>query len=176
MEKQDGRKTSSQWAKYSDLEILTKLREEIERIGIQDRPSRTEFQKLYDNKKIMSPNALRYRFGKPWEEIMQMIGLEYNTKKISQEKGKKLGKSNQGKKNNTYKNSKWNNLSEQEFKEIVIKSIEDKDIKNFTQYNKLRDKENAPSVYQLKKKISDKVNDPEVKWDHILSYLYGKGD
>lgn len=110
------------WKNKSELEWLQELKKEIERLGLQNDPSRTEYQKLYDSNRLPSPNSYLKNIGKTWPEIMKMIGYEYsgnvgrskkNVDGIGRPKGNGKG----------IPVAEWNKFSEQELLEKVGETI-----------------------------------------------------
>lgn len=127
MEKED--MIENKWGKYTDLELLELLKKEIKRIGIEERPSRTEYQKKYNNDNTPAPNTYMYRMKKTWKEIIDIIGLEYEKEDLKYF----AGKSNKGKKFN----SKWK-ISDKEMVAIVKKFIDENHINSSLEYNTIR--------------------------------------
>lgn len=119
----------NKWAKYTEVELLGILKKEIERIGIQDYPSRTEYQKKYDNQNTPAPNTYMNRLGKSWSEIMNIIGLEYQKGGIQAFAGMK----NKGKKFN----SKWK-IPDERMINIAKKFIDENHINTSLEYINIR--------------------------------------
>lgn len=67
--------------KTSPEEIKQALKKEIIRLGIQDNPSRTVYQKKYERGVAPSPNNAIKVTGMKWQELMLDLGFEYNGKK-----------------------------------------------------------------------------------------------
>lgn len=66
----------------SDTEgIKQALKKEIIRLGIQDNPSRTVYQKKYERGVAPSPNNAIKVTGMKWQELMEDLGFEYDGKK-----------------------------------------------------------------------------------------------
>ena len=132
------------WKEYSDEELLDLLKKEIYRLGIQDNPSRTRLQKMYDNKNMPSPNNYKFRFGS-WEEIMEKIGLSYSGKKSQSDQ---TSQKNSGKRNA----ATWANMSREDVLEAIFKTINDNDIRTNEEYVQNRDRKNSPAlatIYQV---------------------------
>lgn len=147
------------WKKVSDVDVLIKLREEINRIGIADYPSKTEYNKKYDNSKAMSSSGYIARFNKSWEELMESIGLEYDKKSVRIEcgkKGKGIKRSGSGRK--SYE-SIWEKMSDDEILDIVRYEYIEKENTTSTKYRLNRDKENSPSLAYLIKRFG--------KWSNV---------
>lgn len=70
-------------AKRSVEEIKQDLKQEIIRLGIQDNPSRTVYQKEYQRGVAPSPNGALKATGMKWQELMSELGFEYDGKKNS---------------------------------------------------------------------------------------------
>lgn len=68
-------------AKRSVEEIKQDLKQEIIRLGIQDNPSRTVYQKEYRRGVAPSPNGALKATGMKWQELMSELGFEYDGKK-----------------------------------------------------------------------------------------------
>ena len=109
------------WKEYSDEELLDLLKKEIYRLGIQDNPSRTRLQKMYDNKNMPSPNNYKFRFGS-WEDIMGKIDLSYSGKKSQRDQ---TSQKNSGKRNA----ATWANMSREDVLEAIFKTINENDIR-----------------------------------------------
>lgn len=70
-------------AKRSVEEIKQDLKQEIIRLGIQDNPSRTVYQKEYQRGVAPSPNGALKATGMKWQELMHELGFDYDGKKNS---------------------------------------------------------------------------------------------
>lgn len=68
-------------AKRSVEEIEQVLKHEIIRLGIQDNPSRTVYQKEYQRGVAPSPNGALKATGMKWQELMHELGFDYDGKK-----------------------------------------------------------------------------------------------
>ena len=64
------------------FQLLTLLKEEIQRLELESSLSRTSFEKLYDNSKIPSPSTIVRKTGKSWEELMEILGYNYREMKV----------------------------------------------------------------------------------------------
>lgn len=134
---------TGKWEKYSDLELLNMLKAEIVRIGIEDHPSRTKYQKLYNRANTPSPSLYMQRFGVSWEKIIASIGFDISTHNILRVKaGAANGRKAKGIKK---KNSKWNRHSNEELFEVVRKEVVSKNIKYASEYGLKRNTETSPS-------------------------------
>lgn len=67
--------------KTTPEEIKQALKKEIIRLGIQDNPSRTVYQKKYERGVAPSPNNAIKVTGMKWQELMIDLGFEYDGKK-----------------------------------------------------------------------------------------------
>ena len=67
-------------------ELLKNLKDEVYRLGLQDNPSKTEFNKKYDREKSASPTKLLSRFDCTWAELMGKIGIEYDGEAVRAER------------------------------------------------------------------------------------------
>ena len=63
--------------KANPEEIKEALRKEIIRLGIQDNPSRTIYQKEYHRGEAPSPNNVMTITGEKWKELMEELGFLY---------------------------------------------------------------------------------------------------
>lgn len=147
------RKNKSKWNEYSDLEVLKMLREELERLDLLENPSRTAYFDKYDKDRSMSPTNYMYRFDKSWSEILEMIGVEYDKKKIASMNGKR-GK---GKKKSEYK-SRWGTKTDKEILDIVKSVVGENKTRKY--YDENRDPEDTPSVSYLRNRFG--------AWKNIL--------
>lgn len=75
--------------KRSVEEIKQDLKQEIIRLGIQDNPSRTVYQKEYQRGVAPSPNGALKATGMKWQELMSELGFEYDGKKNISNNAKK---------------------------------------------------------------------------------------
>lgn len=69
--------------KTTPEEIKQALKKEIIRLGIQDNPSRTVYQKKYERGVAPSPNNAIKVTGMKWQDLMIDLGFEYDGKKNS---------------------------------------------------------------------------------------------
>lgn len=172
----------------TDFEILQILKEEIQRLGLEDSPSRTKMQELYDRDKMPHPNTYVNRFG-TWEKALEMIGIDYSGKKSAIEGSRK---SNTGKR---YASS-WSNLSREEIIDATLSEIHSKGIRSASEYQNNRDGENAPSLSALsylvemtwsdfanlyKARFGANINEKNTNWsamsdDDILELVYEEMD
>ena len=67
--------------KTTPEEIKQALKKEIIRLGIQDNPSRTVYQKQYERGVAPSPNNAIKVTGMKWQELMLDLGFEYDGRK-----------------------------------------------------------------------------------------------
>lgn len=67
--------------KTTPEEIKLALKKEIIRLGIEDNPSRTVYQKQYERGTAPSPNNAMKITGMKWQDLMQDIGFDYDGKK-----------------------------------------------------------------------------------------------
>ena len=75
--------------KTTPEEIKSALKKEIIRLGIEDNPSRTVYQKKYERGVAPSPNNAMKITGMKWQDLMQDIGFDYDGKKNNALVGKK---------------------------------------------------------------------------------------
>ena len=61
----------------SDFELLSALRKEIIRLGLEESLSRTEFSKKYDQTLLPHPTTIMRRTNKSWEELMEELGFDF---------------------------------------------------------------------------------------------------
>lgn len=67
--------------KTTPEEIKLALKKEIIRLGIEDNPSRTVYQKQYERGTAPSPNNAMNVTGMKWQDLMEDIGFDYDGKK-----------------------------------------------------------------------------------------------
>ncbi|WOY88990.1 hypothetical protein R7892_09955 [Ligilactobacillus murinus] len=67
--------------KTTPEEIKLALKKEIIRLGIEDNPSRTVYQKQYERGAAPSPNNAMNITDMKWQELMKDIGFDYDGKK-----------------------------------------------------------------------------------------------
>jgi hypothetical protein len=70
------RSYSKGWQKYSNLDLMKNLRNEIERIGYEKFPSRRDVGKNYNSELIPAPQTLLRKFDCSWIELMHTIGYD----------------------------------------------------------------------------------------------------
>lgn len=146
------------WKKYSDDELLELLKKEIYRLGIQDNPSRTKLQNIYDNNNMPSPNNYKFRFGS-WEEIMEKIDLNYSGK-MSQ--STLTSQKNSGKRNA----ATWADMSKEMVINAIFKTINENDIRTNEEYVQNRDRKTSPSLTTIYKVIGS--------WKEVKNAYYKK--
>lgn len=129
----------------TEKEMLDLLKKEIDRLGLTDNPSRTKVQNNFDKDRCPSPTTIMFRTGKTWKEIMEEIGLEYD----SSVKGK-------------VKPAKWNSKSDAEIKEIVIDEFNRIGSNKIIDYQEERDKDVSPSTLTLVKRFES--------WENVASW------
>lgn len=61
-----------------NIELLTNLRNEIERIGIQDAPSKTQYNLLRDKKSSPASSTVLSKLDMTWSQVMQILGYRYD--------------------------------------------------------------------------------------------------
>lgn len=137
--------------KKTDLELLQILKKEIDRLEIEDNPSRTKMQEVYNKEVMPHPNTYVNRFCS-WQKALQMIGIDYDGAKVSSESAKKHIK---GKR---YA-STWSNMSKEEMIDAALAEIHHKGIRSALEYQNLRSKGNSPSLSTLSTLIGIKWND-----------------
>lgn len=156
------RQRSSRWDKYSELELLNMLKEEIIRIGIVEHPSKTDYTKLYDNSKSMSAQSYINRFNKTWEELMKTIGVEYDKKSIYVERGSKGGRMNKAKSYET----KWTALDDEQLLSFVSEIVLKNGVKTLSDYNEKRDRDDSPSPAYLRDRLGN--------WKPMITRIYAQ--
>lgn len=100
--------------KTTPEEIKLALKKEIIRLGIEDNPSRTVYQKQYERGTAPSPNNAMNVTGMKWQELMKDIGFDYDGKK---NKGAKEGVDYTGLKATRY------NYDDPEVREEIMNKI-----------------------------------------------------
>ena len=99
----------------TNLEILTALQQEIIRLGIQDNPSRTVYQRMYDRNIAPNPNSVITRTGMKWTEIIALLNMKYDSKAGMASGGRKGGKT----KNKNAGRKGYSKLSDEEFMNLI---------------------------------------------------------
>ena len=84
------------------------LKKEIIRLGIQDNPSRTVYQKEYQRGAAPSPNNARKVTGMKWQDLMNELGFKYNTRQAIIVGARVGGASGKGKKHGIRLNNQKN--------------------------------------------------------------------
>ncbi|GEM_PF-4234642 len=138
------RRRSTRWGNFSNEELLEMIRKELIRLNMQDNPSKTVFIQRYDNDTCPNPNTVGNRTGKSWRDIVNDFGFEYTTETIV----KNTRQVNKGR-----KKSHWHHMSDEELKEIVFKELKRIKSDRVVDYNEKRDKEKAPSVPYITKRL-----------------------
>lgn len=64
---------------YSQKQLINRLKKEIIRLGIQDNPKITIYQKNYNKNLAPCANTVLQRTGKTWLELMNELGFYYKT-------------------------------------------------------------------------------------------------
>ena len=117
-------------AKMTVEETKGLLKKEIIRLGIQDNPSRTVYQKEYQRGAAPSPNNAMKVTGMKWQDLMDELGFEYNTRQAIIVGARAGGVSGKGKKRGIRLNNQQNldNVVTQTLeliRSLHINSIED---------------------------------------------------
>lgn len=68
--------------KYTNFELLKLIHDEIERLGLTESLSRTEFEKCYDKTSLPSPSTIMRQMNISWEMLMQELGFDYRKIKV----------------------------------------------------------------------------------------------
>lgn len=71
----------------TDFELLSRLKEEIIRLGMEENLSMTEFRKQYDRELLPSVDTIMRNTNKTWEELMEEIGFKYREIKLKKQLG-----------------------------------------------------------------------------------------
>lgn len=95
-------------AKMTVEETKELLKKEIIRLGIQDNPSRTVYQKEYQRGAAPSPNNAMKVTGMKWQDLMNELGFKYNTRQAIVAGGKVGGTYGKGKKHGIRLNNQQN--------------------------------------------------------------------
>ena len=85
-------------AKITVEETKELLKKEIIRLGIQDNPSRTVYQKKYQRGEAPSPNNAMKVTGMKWQDLMNELGFKYDGQKAIVVGGRVGGVYGKGKK------------------------------------------------------------------------------
>lgn len=137
-------KRKNRWNQYSDFDVLEMLKKEIKRIGIEDYPSKTRYNELYDSERAMSATMYLNRFNMTWKELMEFIGMEYNKTEMARKRGS-LGKGVPRKKYET----KWTKMSDDEMLDVFESELNRLAVRTKQEYADRREKGVAPSTNVL---------------------------
>lgn len=85
-------------AKMTVEETKELLKKEIIRLGIQDNPSRTVYQKEYERGAAPSPNSAMNVTGMKWQDLMHELGFKYDGQKAVAQGRNAGGRRNKNKK------------------------------------------------------------------------------
>ncbi len=85
-------------AKMTVEETKELLKKEIIRLGIQDNPSRTVYQKEYQRGAAPSPNNAMKVTGMKWQDLMNELGFKYDGQKAVAQGQNAGGRKNKNKK------------------------------------------------------------------------------
>lgn len=152
------------WRNVSDLEMLQMLKDEIIRIGIEDYPSKTKFNELYDSNNVPGASTYLYRFKKTWVEIIEMIGLEYDQTSMR----RSIGKLNKGKQ---FK-SKWNVIPKKEIFNMIKDFMNENEITTKAEYDEYRKKLNKQNTLPSTSTVLNKFG----KWKDISEKIKNNQD
>ena len=138
------------WKNLPKEELLQRLKNELERLGMLESPSRTELHKRYDNHNMPSPNTYLNLFECTWTELMYMIGIDYDGLQAisvgaSKNKGKRFA-------------VKWADMEYEELLNVVLKEMHKKKIKTTAEYAECRDRRTTPSLPFLAKQLGGMKN------------------
>ena len=100
--------------KTTPEEVKQALKKEIIRLGIQDNPSRTVYQKQYERGTAPSPNNAMNVTGMKWQDLMKDIGFDYDGKK---------NLSMTGKNNNTSHRASRYNYNDPQIREEMMDRV-----------------------------------------------------
>lgn len=141
------------WRNYSDLEMLNILKTELDRLG-KENYGRTAFQKNRDSENVPAPTVYMHRFDMKWDEILKMVGIDYDPKaslRINGSKGGVIGGKIGGKIGGLKtKKGRWDQYTDEQIFEIVKDEIQKKAIRTAKEYVEKRDIETTPSISTLK--------------------------
>lgn len=123
----------------TDESLLRNLKKEILRLGLEDNPSKTEFNKRYNRENSASPTKLLSRFECTWAELMGKIGIEYDGEAIRAERASEANKGKQHA-------GVWIKMDREDVMDIVIEEMRNKGIWTSPEYIALRDRKESPSL------------------------------
>ena len=149
---------AGKWTEYSDEQLLEMLKKTIEDMGMTKYPSRTELQKHIGDYDIPSPTSYLYRFDCSWQELMENIGYEYDSKKAISKGGKTGGK---------ISGVKWRDESREDIIDIIVQDMRKNNIWTFTEYRNGRTRDKTPSVGTLSYR---KISWSEIKNEYKARY------
>lgn len=143
----------------TNLEILTALQREIIRLGIQDYPSRTTYQKEYHRGEAPSPNSIMIRTGMKWNKIIETIGFNYDKSEMIRKRGAKGGRiggkaPKKGTNTGKSKTRRWNSKTDEEFLAVVIAEFKRGGYISLREYEQNRDKEVSPSAVVIQRRFN----------------------
>lgn len=95
-------------AKMTVEETKESLKKEIIRLGIQDNPSRTVYQKEYQRGAAPSPNNAMKVTGMKWQDLMNELGFKYDGQKATVIGGRTGGVNGKGRKHGVRLNNQQN--------------------------------------------------------------------
>lgn len=134
------------WKNLPKEELLERLKNELERLGMLDMPSRTELHQRYDNHNMPSPNTYLNLFECTWAELMTMIGINYN--------GIQAIKNGASSKNKGKRHAvKWADMEYEDLLEDVLTEMNKKKIRTTAEYAELRNRAISPSLPILSQKL-----------------------
>lgn len=149
--------------KKTNLELLQELKQEIVRLGIQDYPSRTTYQKEYHRGEAPSPNSIMTRTGMKWDKIIETIGFNYDKSDMIRKRGAKGGKiggkiggkaSKKGTNTGKFKTLRWNSKTDEEFLATVIAEFKRGGYRSLREYEQNRDKKVSPSAVVIQRRFN----------------------
>ena len=131
MEKQENKRKQYK-SGASELEVLSAVRAEIDRLGIANNPTQQQYQKKRDPKLAPSPSAINHRFGYKWRDVVEKIGLHLN-------------------------NTNWNRYNDAEIIDMVSKFVYEKKIGTNRAYLTGIGGQHMPSVDHLRTRFGKRA-------------------
>lgn len=150
----------------TNLEILTALQQEIIRLGIQDNPSRTVYQRMYDRNIAPNPNSVITRTGMKWTEIIALLNMKYDSKAGMASGGRKGGKT----KNKNAGRKGYSKLSDEEFMNLITNEFNQNHFHSLEEYD-TKHKKGTPSLATIMLRLKTyKSNEVEKEISNHLGW------
>lgn len=111
--------------KFEDnIKMLEDLHKEIHRLGIEDNPSRTKYNKMFDKSIAPSAQTVMHRLQLTWPQVMWLLRLEYGGYERAE--------------------VTFSEIPKDELVELIVNFVHDNNITSLIDYNKKRDIKTMP--------------------------------